>query len=511
MKQELKKSNAMRISIVGRPNVGKSTIFNALTKSRKAITAPESGVTRDVVTEQLIWDGLPVQLQDSGGLRVEFPSHLEKLVQQKSLSMLKDSDLILWVLALGEFSAEDELIKETLLPMRDKCILVVNKVDIKEKEHEALNFYELGFSPLCPISSLHRRGLEELQEECLSFLRENYPERYASLLVQPAEDFAGTEAANTTLGELGAKTFEATALEGEEEDLEGLAATAYEEMSMEELQELEQNVQQEAEPRSIRIALIGKPNTGKSTLCNHLLGEDFSLVSDIAGTTRDVLEYSFSRNGQDYVLYDTAGIRRKNKVHANVEYYSVNRAIRTLGQVDLALLMIDSQEGLQIQDKKIAQQIIRRGKGLIFVLNKIDLLPNKQEVLRELEEDTKDMFPHLRYAPVCMISAMEGKGVRKLFPTMERIYEQLNSRINTGLLNQALQDWLRFHPPPSSGNSHYKLRYLIQVSVNPLRFILFTNRTKGFPQSYLNFIQNQIRRELGFTDVPLFLHLHQSS
>ena len=469
------------IAIVGRPNVGKSTLFNSLLRQRRTITSPEPGVTRDVITEQINFQGFEVLLSDSGGIRTDLKepiqrkarrgqaddtlSYLPQLnqrVQLRSLALLQKVDLILWVLALAEFSAEDQQLFDQLQPLRDKVILVINKVDTKEKEPQAYNFYEYGFPNLVIISALHRRGFEQLEHSCIAFLQQQAqrPE-----LQEPQE----AENSDDTI----------------------------------------KDADYSPNPH-IRFTLIGRPNSGKSTLCNALVGSETSLVSDMPGTTRDVITQQFYCKGKCYQLTDTAGIRRKNKVQENVEYYSVNRAIKNLDHVDVAVLLIDSREGIQQQDKKIAQQVIKRGRGLIFALNKIDLLETETKAtLRELEENTRELFPHLRYAPVCTMSALSGKGMKQLLQLIDRVYLQLNKRISTGLLNQALQDWVRYEPPPSHGSLRFKVRYLTQVEVNPLRFILFVNRCKSFPQSYLNFIQNKIRKELGFKDVPLHLHLHE--
>ena len=473
------------IAIIGRPNVGKSTLFNVLLGRRRAITSPEYGVTRDVIDEQVFFQDFQVQLSDTGGIRYDlkgaarkqggqkhqerqgYQGHIQnkasnttkidQQVQQSSLAILEKADLLLWVLALGEFPAEDKQLLTRLQPLKNKVFLVINKVDSNEKEIEAYNSYQYGFSNLFMVSALHRRGLKSLLQECITFLQQ---EKHNKLITPQTKP---------------------------------------------------QTEQSQARFNSnIRFTLIGKPNTGKSSLCNMLTKAENSLVSDIPGTTRDILIRSFSRGEQIYELTDTAGIRRKSKVKENVEYYSVNRAIKNLDYIDIAVLVIDSQEGIQQQDKKIAQQIIKRGRGLIFALNKIDLLGTKKsKAVRELELNTRDIFPHLRYAPICCISALSGQGSNQLLQTIHQVYEQLNKRINTGLLNQALQDWMLFHAPPNKGSIRFKIRYLTQVEINPLRFILFVNRSKNFPQSYLQFLQNQLRQEFQFQYVPLQLHLRE--
>lgn len=442
-------SPPFQISIIGRPNVGKSTLFNSLLRKRRAITAPEPGVTRDTISEPVLWNGVPVLLSDSGGIMLETQDPLDRTILSKSLETVRQADLLIWLISLNEFTPEDQLIREFLYPMRHKTILAVNKADITEKEPEAYNYYQLGFETLIPISALHNRNLEQLRDECLNALR-------------PKTPAAGTPEPEPA----------------------------------------------KEEPPAIRFVLIGQTNTGKSSLNNALLQREASLVSDLSGTTRDVLKNSFVWDRTTFELSDTAGIRRKSKVKENVEYYSVHRAIRSLDEADLAVLLIDSSVGLQQQDKKIAQQIIKRGRGLIIGLNKIDLCPQSAKMLKALDEETKFAFPHLAYVPICKFSALTGKGIPDLLRTMKRVYAQLTRRIGTGLLNQALQHWISYHPPPSRSKP-FRVRYITQVNVNPLEFVLFVNRSKGFPQQYIHFIQNQIRRELGFPEVPISIHLRE--
>ena len=498
------------IAVVGRPNVGKSTLFNALLGQRRAITAPESGVTRDVITEFTEFGGAKFRLSDTGGIR-EFGSNdegseiawLYEKVRQHSLVLLEQADLLLWVIALGEWSAEDEQLKERLWPFRDKVILVVNKVDAVEKEAEAVNAYAQGFSELRMVSALHRRGLNALKTACIQHLpHPSQGPQCSQGSQEPKEEWEEAE--------------------------------PIEEREAENTSEGPENTEQDnTTEKWLRFSLMGRPNTGKSTLYNALLGTQKTqnsaagkqkaqnragdlpaLVSALPGTTRDVLTRQFFRNqGKDqqhYQIADTAGIRRKNKVFENVEYYSVNRAFKSLDNADIAVLLIDSSVGIQQQEKKIAQQILAHGCGLVFALNKIDLLGKEAKTeIRNLKAETRERFPHLHYAPICAVSARRAEGCAQLLRTIERVHEQLNRRISTGLLNQALQDWVYYYPPPGGGGRPFKIRYLTQVEVNPPRFVLFVNRTKGFPKSYLGFLQNQMRKELGFADVPLHLHLHE--
>ena len=263
------------------------------------------------------------------------------------------------------------------------------------------------------------------------------------------------------------------------------------------------------ELESVKVAILGKPNTGKSTLANLLVGEDISIVSDIAGTTRDVVMGAFSYKGSDFTVLDTAGIRRKNKVDDDVEYYSVNRAIKTIDEADVVLLMIDAIEGLSDQDKKIAQLIVRRGKGIILVLNKIDLLPGIANELEAIKDRMRFLFPVLSFSPISAISATQGKDIGKLLDTVWAVWRQLNKRIDTSTLNTAIREWGEAYQPPRGSSGHFKVMYGTQISANPIRFLMFVNRIKDFPQSYIQYMKNCIRRDLGFTQVPIEISLRE--
>ncbi|NBK23951.1 MAG: ribosome biogenesis GTPase Der, partial [Spirochaetia bacterium] len=260
---------------------------------------------------------------------------------------------------------------------------------------------------------------------------------------------------------------------------------------------------------SVKLAILGKPNTGKSTLANLLVGEEISIVSDIAGTTRDVVMGAFSYKGSDFTVLDTAGIRRKGKVGDDVEYYSVNRAIKTIDEADVVLLMIDAVEGLSDQDKKIAQLIVRRGKGIILVLNKIDLLTGIGNELEAIKDKMRFLFPVLSFSPISAISATQGIDIGKLLDTVWGVWKQLNKRIDTSTLNTAIKDWTDAYQPPRGSSGHFKVMYGTQISANPIRFLLFVNKSKDFPQTYIQYVKNCIRRDLGFTQVPIEIDLRE--
>ena len=260
----------------------------------------------------------------------------------------------------------------------------------------------------------------------------------------------------------------------------------------------------------IRIAIMGKPNTGKSTLSNRLTHTEASIVSDYAGTTRDTVEGEFEYRQKKFIVLDTAGIRRKAKVNENVEYYSVNRAIKTLSRADIVFLLIDAEEGLTEQDKKICSLAFERGRGIIFVLNKWDTQPQDKKNFRDRKEWINIMFGQMEFAPIAAVSALEGTGIKNLLDTALELYSQLTRKIETSALNAALKDWLFKYPPPASKTAHFKIRYMTQTQTNPVSFLIFATRPEVVPQTYVTFLKNQIRKDLGFDKIPVQLELKAS-
>lgn len=443
-----KYKNLPKVVIAGRPNVGKSTLFNRLLHERRAITDPTPGVTRDPIEEDCFICGYPVRIMDTGGFKLErepgtVEAMLDELVVEKTLASLKTADLILLLLEAGTITAEDEEFIALLRPYWSKVVAAVNKTEGGRREEEAYNFYQYGFDELIFISAEHGDRIDELSEMLVKKL-----------------DFSKVE-------------------EGEEEE-------------------------------KIRIAIVGKPNTGKSTLANRLTHSEASIVSDYAGTTRDIVEGDFEYKGQKFHIIDTAGIRRKAKVHENVEYYSVNRAIKSLDDADIVFHMIDAQEGLAEQDKKIVSLACERGLGVIFVLNKWDTQDQSRKTFRNAEQNMKIMFGQMSYAPVVALSALEGKGIKDLLNTALEVYGQLTHKIETGPLNTALKDWVAVYPPPASRSGQFKVRYIVQTSTKPVNFLLFCTRPEVVSQSYLTFLKNRIRSDLGYDKIPVKLELKAS-
>ena len=430
------------ISIIGRPNVGKSTLFNRLIGKRRAITDPTPGVTRDPIPERWLLSNNPVTLVDSGGVKLD-KEGLDFEVSDKSLSLLGISDAIIFLMDCMDVTREDQMLIDTLRPYADKVVLVVNKVDDISRDDLVWNYFSYGYQRVVGISAAHGLGIEELEDSLLGML------------------------------------------------------------------DLERTEDIPEEPETIKIAILGKPNTGKSTLMNLLTGRDISIVSPIAGTTRDVMRGTFIYKGTEYTVLDTAGIRRKSKVEEDVEYYSVNRAIKTIDDADVVLLMVDIMEGITEQDKKIADLIVRRGKGVIIVLNKTDLLKGIPNEIEAIKDRVRFLFPVLSFAPLMPISALKGLDIGKLLDMVWSVWKQLTKRIDTSALNTALKEWTKDNEPPRGAAGHYKVLYGTQVSASPVRFLFFVNRVHDFPDSYISYLKNMIRRDFGFSYIPVEISLRE--
>ena len=439
--------NLPSVVLAGRPNVGKSTLFNRLLHKRRAITDPTPGVTRDPVEADGFIDGKPLRLIDSGGFKLERPANdngLDDLVVEKTFEVIKKANLIVLLLEAGEITSEDEEFITLLRPYQSRLIVAVNKTEGGRREADAWNLLAYGFEKVFMISAEHGDNIGDLEQEIISRL-----------------DFSAVEEAPE-------------------------------------------------EQQPIRIALLGKPNTGKSTLSNRLTSSNASIVSDIPGTTRDVVEGKFRWKSHDFVILDTAGIRRKSKVSENIEYYSVNRAIKTIDEADIVILMIDAQEGLSEQDKKIAALAHDKGRGIIMALNKWDAMPQIKNTFEASCDRIRFLFPQMEYAPIVPVSAKDGSGVDKLLSAAIKMYTQLNTRIETGRLNQVLRRWLEEYPPPSGPRTHFNVKYAVQDSVNPVHFIFFTSRSHAVSESYISYLRNKIRKELGFSSIPVVVQIRSS-
>ncbi len=430
------------VVIAGRPNVGKSTLFNRFLRRRIAITNDQPGVTRDPVEATAFLNDKPVHLVDTGGYKLTRDigtkeAELDDYVVERSLDMIDRADVVVLLLDATEITGEDEEFILKMRPYTHKLIAAVNKTEGGRNEAEAWNYARYGFENLIFISAEHGDRISELTD-----------------MIVDRCDFS--------------------------------------------------NVRELSADRPIKIAIMGKPNTGKSTLSNRLTHSEKSIVCDYAGTTRDVVEGNFTYGGKNFHVLDTAGIRRKARVHDDVEYYSVNRAIKTLDECDIVFLLIDAVEGLAEQDKKICSLAFERGRGIIFVLNKWDLREEQgNKAVKAVREWINIMFGQMDFAPILPLSALEGKGIKDLLNTAINMYEQLTRKIGTASLNNALQDWLERYPPPASKTAHFKIRYMTQASVNPVNFVIFATRPEVVPEPYVTYLKNRIREDLGYDHIPV--------
>ncbi|HUZ17378.1 MAG TPA: ribosome biogenesis GTPase Der [Spirochaetia bacterium] len=456
------------VVIVGRPNVGKSTLFNRLLRRRRAITDATPGVTRDPVEEVLRIGPRALRLIDTGGFRLDGEG-LDDIVSELSLAVVREADVVLLVLEVDQMTAEDEAFIELLRPEAERLVVVVNKVDTPEKEAAVWNFHSLGFPAVVGISAEHRRNIGEL----IDAIVERLPE--VSELPEPTV-LPGLPDASESMEPARQKAAAAPGVDGFD----------------------------------VRVAIVGKPNTGKSTLMNRLAGGNRSLVSELPGTTRDVVYGDFAYRGKRFAILDTAGIRRKNRVDDDIEYYSVNRAIGAIGDADVVLLVIDSLENVTDQDKKIAQLAASHGKGILIVLNKWDLLEHIANQRNAMEDRVHFLFPILEYAPIIPLSALDGTGEPELLKTMLTVWNQLNHRVDTGKLNASMKGWNEHYSPPRDKKLAYRVRYVTQVGTNPVRFVLFVNRKKGFPAPWIQYLTNRIRSEFGFRSVPVEVLVRES-
>jgi len=432
------------VAVVGRPNVGKSTLFNRLVRKRLALVYDEPGVTRDRHYAEAWSLGRGYLLVDTGGLDPESDDPMRQRIGEQVEIAVQEADVVVCVLdsTTGAIDADRQAV-QMLRRSEKPVIYVANKADGPEGEALAADLYRLGLDRVIAISALHGRGIAELEKSIVESL-------------PPAPE--------TTKEEQAAKT-----------------------------------------PEDVpRIAIIGRPNAGKSSLVNRLAGEERMLVDDVAGTTRDAVDTEIVRDGKRIVLVDTAGIRRKGKVRkeANaIEAASVLIAVRAIERCDIAVLVCDAAEGVAEQDAKILGLAVDRGCGIVIALNKLDLL---EEVRRKkLEEDARDKLSFVPWAPIVPISAATGRGVGNLVSTVSRVHEAYRKRISTGELNRFFEQVLSIRPPPTQGGRAPRLYYVTQAQTSPPLFVVMTNEPEHIHFSYQRFVVNQLRKAFGFEGVPL--------
>ncbi|MBU8913708.1 MAG: ribosome biogenesis GTPase Der [Spirochaetales bacterium] len=442
-----------QVAIVGRPNVGKSTLFNRLVGRRRAITDPTPGVTRDPVGHRATLAGHEVQVVDTGGFTTG-GDELARAISERALRAIDQSDVVLLVVDGTDLTALDEEFLEQLRPYGARLVLVVNKLDTDKRDDLVWEFHALGVDRVVGVSAAHGRGIQELGAAV-----------HPLLDVQPNAGQA---------------------------DADGPAAA---------------EADTDDEGDIIRLAILGQPNTGKSTLVNRLTASDNSLVSSQPGTTRDVIEGAFEWGSRRFYVLDTAGIRRKSKVTENIEYYSVNRAISTIKEAEVVVLLVDAEKGLTEQDKKISALVVEKGRGIILALSKWDVMPKIGNQFQAIRDRIDFLFPILRFAPLVPVSGLTGSGVDNVLDAVVKVRSQLHHRVETGKLNRHLAKWVEENPPPMRGRRRPKIKYMTQVDRLPVTFIAFVSNRRGIAESYVQYLRNRIRADFGLDKIPIRLEL----
>jgi GTP-binding protein len=425
------------IAIIGRPNVGKSTLFNRLSEINKAIVIDEPGVTRDRNYADCTWYDKDFILVDTGGFEpVSTDIILVQMREQTSLAM-EESDIIIFLMDGREgLTPSDTEIAHILRQINKPVFYAINKIDGLKHENLAYEFYQLGIEMLYPISSQHGGGIHELMDDVAKCI----------------PDTGQTEQA------------------GEEQ---------------------------------LRVAVIGKPNVGKSSLVNKILGYERTIVNPTPGTTRDAIDTPFELNQKKYLLIDTAGIRRKSRVSLLLEKYSIVQALKAINRCDIALLLIDAQEGMTEQDAKIAGLIIERGTACIIVVNKWDVIEKDNSSVGNYVKKIKETVKFMDYAPIIFVSALTGQRVLRIFDIIETVSKQYTKRVITSDLNKVIREILESKPPPRHQNKANPFSFITQVSVAPPTFVFFVREPKAIHFSYRRFLTNRIREAFGFDHVPV--------
>lgn len=425
------------VAIVGRPNVGKSTLFNVLAGEKISIVQDTPGVTRDRIYADINWLDYNFTLIDTGGIEPESDNIILKSMREQAEIAIETADVILFMTDVRQGMVDDDAkVADMLRRSKKPIVLVVNKVDSFENfMPDVYEFYNLGLGDPHPISGSSRLGIGDMLDEVVSHFNES------------AKD--------------------------------------------------------DTEDERPRIAIIGKPNVGKSSIINKLLGEDRVIVSDIAGTTRDAVDTEIVRNGREYVFIDTAGLRRKSKIKEDIERYSIIRTVSAVERCNVAVLVIDATEGITDQDAKIAGIAHDRGKGMIIAVNKWDAIEKNDKTIYKFTEEIRNKLSYMPYAELLFISAQTGQRLPKLFETIDAVIENHSLRIATGVLNEIMSEAVAMQQPPSDKGKRLKLYYITQVSVKPPTFVIFVNDKELMHFSYTRYIENRIRESFGFRGTPL--------
>lgn len=425
------------VAIVGRPNVGKSTIFNRIVGERVSIVEDIPGVTRDRIYSSADWLTHEFNLIDTGGIDLRDEPFLEQIRQQAEIAMDEADVIIFLVNGRDGVTVQDEQVAKILFRAKKPVILAVNKIDNPDMKPMIYDFYTLGMGEPYPISGSHGLGLGDLLDE----VAKNFP----------------------------------TEEEGDYPD------------------------------DVIKFSLIGRPNVGKSSLVNSFLGEERVIVSEVAGTTRDAVDTQYEYEDQPYVIIDTAGMRKKGKVYESTEKYSVLRALRAIERSDVVLVILNAEEGIQEQDKKIAGYAHEAGKAIIIVVNKWDAIEKDEKTMNVFTRKIREHFLFLDYAPIMFVSAISGKRVHSILQTINKVNENHSRRIQSSILNEVIADAVAMNPAPSDKGQRLRLYYVTQVAIQPPTFVVFVNEPELMHFSYERFLQNRIRESFDFEGTPLRL------
>ncbi|CDD47355.1 gTPase Der [Firmicutes bacterium CAG:534] len=425
------------VAVVGRPNVGKSTLFNALAGQRISIVKDTPGITRDRIYADVSWLDKQFTLIDTGGIEPDSKDVILSQMREQAQIAIDTADVILFMVDVKQGLVDaDSRVAEMLRRSAKPVLLVVNKVDNLEKYMaDVYEFYNLGIGDPHPISAANQMGIGDLLDEVIGYFG----------------DFDGMD----------------------EED------------------------------ERIRVAIVGKPNVGKSSLINKLIGENRLIVSDIAGTTRDAVDTPVMHHGKEYIFIDTAGLRRKNKIKEELEHYMIVRTVSAVERADIVVLLIDAKEGVTEQDAKIAGIAHDRGKAVIIAVNKWDAIEKNDKTVNEYTAKIRNVLSYMPYAEILFISAQTGQRLPKLFEMIETVSENHSLRIATGVLNEIMSEAVAMQQPPSDKGKRLRLYYITQVGVKPPTFVIFVNDKELMHFSYTRYIENQIREAFGFRGTPL--------
>lgn len=423
------------VAIVGRANVGKSTIFNRIGE-RVSIVEDVPGVTRDRIYANASWLTRDFRVIDTGGIELEDATFTEQIKMQAEIA-IEEADVIIFVVNGREgITNEDMFVARMLQRSKKPLILAVNKIDDQAYKDNIYDFYNLGVGEPIAVSGSHGIGIGDILDQVIHLLPES---------------------------------------------------------------------QEQEETDEIRFSIIGRPNVGKSSLTNALLGEDRVIVSDVEGTTRDAIDTAFEKDGQKYRVIDTAGMRKKGKIYENVEKYSILRALSAVEKSDVVLVVIDGERGVIEQDKHVAGNAHEAGKAVILVVNKWDLVQKDEKTMAKMEKELREQFKYLDYAPIVFVSAKERKRVDLLFPMIQDVYENSRKRVSTSVLNDVLIDAQAMNPTTTFNGGRLRIYYANQVSVCPPTFVLFTNEPEYLHFSYKRYLENRLREAFGFEGTPIHI------